>query len=266
MAQFLLHFLTASAHHALTHHTAFVTRRRRARRRLLFRQQQDQLLHSEIVYGNDAESTTHILALTKKADGIYTFTINTTVTGQTHYFFTDTALPEGTLSEKVTAVKNLIVQQGELRTQTFKNEDNVPMVPGATFVPDKADLYTSGHWQVAGAQANVSGTLPVMYINTQDNAPITSKEDYISATLYVDPMSTAGCPASGTKDSPLTLTIKGRGNYTWTGFDKKPYRLKLSAKEPLLGMTKSKHFVLMAGADDNLGACAIRLAMSCHAA
>ena len=207
----------------------------------------------KFVYGNDAESTTHILALTKTADGKYTFTINTTVKGQTHYFFTNTSLPEGTRSEKVTAVKDLIVQRGELRTQTFKDEDNVPMVPGATFVPNKADLYTSGHWQVAGAQANISGTLPVMYINTQDNAPITSKENYISATLHVDPMSTAGCPASGTKDSPLTLTIKGRGNYTWTGFDKKPYRLKLLAKEPLLGMTKSKHFVLMAGADDNLG-------------
>lgn len=208
----------------------------------------------KFVYGNDAESTTHILALTKTSDGRYSFTIDNNVTGQTHYFFTNTALPVGTTQEAVTAVKDLIVQRGEHRTQTFKDVDNAPMIPGATFVPATTDLYTSGTWQTEGnLSPHASGTLPVMYINTEGGVAITSKEDYVRATLYVDPMGTADCPASGTQDTPLALSIKGRGNWTWTGFSKKPYRLKLDAKTPLLGMTKSKHFVLMAGADDNLG-------------
>ena len=206
----------------------------------------------KFVYGNDAENVTHILQLTKTDDGLWTFNIGKTIEGQTHYFFTNSALETGEHPQKVTTVKDLIVQRGELRTQTFKDVDNVPMIAGATFVPNSSDLYTTGFWKKEGATA-YSGALPVMYINTENNAPITSKDVYIQATCHVDPMGTDGCPASGTKESPIALSIKGRGNWTWTGFNKKPYRLKLSAKEPLLGMKKSKHFALMAGADDNLG-------------
>jgi hypothetical protein len=50
----------------------------------------------------------------------------------------------------------------------------------------------------------------------------------------------------------LAMEIRGRGNYTWTGFDKKPYRIKLGEKKKLLGMNKSRHFTLLAHADDNL--------------
>ena len=206
----------------------------------------------KFVYGNDAENVTHILQLTKTEEGLWTFNIGKTVEGQTHYFFTNAALETGEHYEKVTTVKDLIVQRSEHRTQTFKDVDNVPMVVGATFVPNSSDIYTSGVWKKEGATA-YSGTLPVMYINTENKAPITSKEVYVQATCYVDPMGNGECPASGTKEAPLTLSVKGRGNWTWTGFNKKPYRLKLAAGEPLLGMKKSKHFVLMAGADDNLG-------------
>ena len=59
--------------------------------------------------------------------------------------------------------------------------------------------------------------------------------------------------ALGTEDAPLTMQIRGRGNYTWTGFDKKPYRIKLADKQPMLGMKSSKHFVLLAHADDCIG-------------
>ena len=98
-----------------------------------------------------------------------------------------------------------------------------------------------------------SGTLPVIYINTDGGVEITSKEDYVIGTYYLDPMGNPDFQAFGTADAPLPLQIKGRGNYTWIGFDKKPYRLKLDSKAALLGMKKSKHFVLLAGADDNKG-------------
>ena len=96
-----------------------------------------------------------------------------------------------------------------------------------------------------------SGTLPVMFINTADNAPIVSKEKYLQATYYLDPMGTEGIEAIGSASEPLPLQIRGRGNYTWTGFDKKPYRIKLDKKAALLGMEKSKHFALLAHADDS---------------
>lgn len=208
----------------------------------------------KFVYGNDAEGITHIVELKEMEHGRWTFDITTAASGQTHYFFTNTAIEAGTHNEKVTRVKDIIIERGEHRTQTFKDVDNIPMVTGALFVPNSSDLYTSGKWQKDGSsELPISGTLPVMYIDTENKTPITSKEEYIQATYYVDPMGNEDCMASGTKEAPLTLSIKGRGNWTWKGFDKKPYRLKLSAKEALLGMKKSKHFALLAGADDNLG-------------
>ena len=101
--------------------------------------------------------------------------------------------------------------------------------------------------------ASYSGTLPVLHIQTENNAPIVSKDDYINATYYLDNKELSDYQSIGSKSEPLTMEIKGRGNYTWKGFDKKPYRLKLTDKQPLLGMTKSKHFALLAHADDSKG-------------
>lgn len=101
--------------------------------------------------------------------------------------------------------------------------------------------------------ATFSGSLPVMYINTENSTPITSKDYYLNATYYVDNLGLDGYQSVGSASEPLALKIKGRGNYTFTGFDKKPYRLKLDAKAALLGIKKSKHFALLAHADDDLG-------------
>ena len=103
------------------------------------------------------------------------------------------------------------------------------------------------------AQTPWSQTLPVLFINTDNNEPVTSKETYLTGTYYLDPMGVDGVEAVGSAEAPLTLQIKGRGNYTWTGFEKKPYRLKFEKKAAILGMKKSKHFALLAHADDNLG-------------
>lgn len=98
-----------------------------------------------------------------------------------------------------------------------------------------------------------SGTLPVMYINTENGQAITSKEDYIAATAYLDALGLEGIESVGSVDAPLDLQIRGRGNWTWVGFDKKPYRLKFDSKQAFMGMKKSKHFALMAAADDSDG-------------
>lgn len=98
-----------------------------------------------------------------------------------------------------------------------------------------------------------SGALPVMYVNTENGTPITSKEEYLAATYYLDPCGAEGVEAFGSEAEQLPLQIRGRGNWTWVGYDKKPYRIKLEKKAALLGMKKSKHFALLAHADDNLG-------------
>lgn len=102
------------------------------------------------------------------------------------------------------------------------------------------------------AAGEVSKTIPVIYINTENAAPVLDRENYVKATLYIDPMQ-SDFEAVGTVDEPIALQIKGRGNFTWIGFDKKPYKLKLEKKNKLLGMAKNKHYTLLAHADDTFG-------------
>ena len=103
------------------------------------------------------------------------------------------------------------------------------------------------------APASWSGTLPVLFINTAGGKPVTEKEKYLDATYYLDPMGLPGVEAVGSSHEPLATQIKGRGNYTWSGFEKKPYRLKFAEKASVLGMPASRHFVLLAHADDSDG-------------
>ena len=95
----------------------------------------------------------------------------------------------------------------------------------------------------------ISGTLPVLYITTEGEKEIVSKEVYLKGTYYLDAMGLKGYESIGSAEAPLALQIKGRGNHTWYDFDKKPYRLKLDKKAELMGMKRSKHFVLLANCE-----------------
>ena len=81
--------------------------------------------------------------------------------------------------------------------------------------------------------------IPVVYIKTQNAAPIESKEIWLEGTeIYI---TNAG------DDSQLYVNaqIRGRGNSTWE-CPKKPYAIKLDSKEKVLGMPKHKRWVLLA--------------------
>ena len=90
-----------------------------------------------------------------------------------------------------------------------------------------------------------SGTLPVLYINTERHKNIVSKEDYLHADWWLDPMGAEGVEPLGSATEPLGMLIKGRGNYSWLHSDKKPFRIKLDEKQPLMGMKKNRHFCLL---------------------
>ncbi len=99
-----------------------------------------------------------------------------------------------------------------------------------------------------------SGTLPVLYINTEGHRNIDSKdkEDYLQAQWWLDAMDIEGYESIGSPEQPLGMVIKGRGNYTWENFAKRSFRIKLDTKQPLMGMKSNRHFCLMAHADDHL--------------
>ena len=91
---------------------------------------------------------------------------------------------------------------------------------------------------------SVSGTLPVIYINTENHQPITSKEEYLNASYWLDPMSAEGIEPLGSATAPLSMQIRGRGHSSWKG-SKKPYKIKLEKKTALMGMPKNKHWALL---------------------
>lgn len=95
-----------------------------------------------------------------------------------------------------------------------------------------------------------SGTLPVMYINTEGYHNIDSKDEYLHADWWLDNMGIEDYESIGSADAPLGMQIKGRGNYTWT-LKKKPFRIKLDEKQPIMGMKSNRHFCLLSHADDH---------------
>lgn len=85
--------------------------------------------------------------------------------------------------------------------------------------------------------------LPTIFIDTENHQSITSKENYIRATLrFVD--------VDGEKYYDA-LGIRGRGNSTW-GLAKKPYRIKFDKKQEFLGpqRAKAKSWTLLANYAD----------------
>lgn len=91
------------------------------------------------------------------------------------------------------------------------------------------------------AEKDVLNTgLPIVLINTPNNAKITSKEEWMQdASITI--LNTDG---SIDYDNEA-LQIRGRGNSTWTQ-PKKPYALKLDSKAEILGMPKHKRWCLLA--------------------
>jgi len=87
--------------------------------------------------------------------------------------------------------------------------------------------------------------LPVVVINTPGGQPITSKDVWMEGAeikIYQN-INTIVYDNSA-------LSIRGRGNSSWGYSDKKPYALKLENKSEILGMPKSKRWVLLANYGD----------------
>ncbi|MCX4293954.1 MAG: CotH kinase family protein [Prevotella sp.] len=94
------------------------------------------------------------------------------------------------------------------------------------------------------ASATISGTLPVLYINTENGKPVTSKTEYLYARYWLVPMENEEIEAVGSEDYPLPMQIRGRGHSSWKS-PKKPYKIKLGAKAALMGMPENKHWALL---------------------
>ena len=80
--------------------------------------------------------------------------------------------------------------------------------------------------------------LPIIIINTENQAPILNKTDYVTATFEMS-------NADANNIAEKAIGIRLRGNFTYI-LPKKPYRIKFDDKTSLFGRTKNKSWVLLA--------------------
>lgn len=92
----------------------------------------------------------------------------------------------------------------------------------------------------AAVYKGVNTGLPIVSITTPGEVPIASKLEWIpdSKVVILNPDLTV--------DYEGPLSVKGRGNSTWSLFPKKPYAMKLDSKSKILGMSKGKRWCLLA--------------------
>jgi hypothetical protein len=110
--------------------------------------------------------------------------------------------------------------------------------------PDGTESYlASGFFEVrseaAGYGVLVKTGLPTVYVDTEGGKDITSKEEYVNASVKI-----RGTDKYESLDA-TACQIRGRGNTTWN-WPKKPYLVKLDSKQSVLGMPKHKRWVLLA--------------------
>ncbi len=85
--------------------------------------------------------------------------------------------------------------------------------------------------------------IPVITITTENKTPIYNREDWVSANIKL--INTDGSVLIDKK-----VNIRGRGNASWTLYQKKSYSLKFEDKIELFGMNKSKRWILLGHSGD----------------
>jgi hypothetical protein len=119
----------------------------------------------------------------------------------------------------------------------------VCLISGCDLLSDH--IWTDYIWKIEKGQYNPESLdtgLPVIRIDTEGNAVITSRENYINAGISIS-------GPNPEYDLSVETTIRGRGNATWW-YPKKPYRLKFPEKQSLFGYPKAKSWVLLANHQD----------------
>ena len=112
-------------------------------------------------------------------------------------------------------------------------------------VSSNNDTSKTASFEITISNQLVSTGLPVIYIETLNEQPIVSKENYVNMNMRIVSDNPAHCvEKTGFHDG-----IRGRGNTTWS-YPKKPYRIKFNRKTSLFGFEQAKSWVLLANYKD----------------
>ncbi len=180
--------------------------------------------------------------------------IDSDVANLDYFTFVETDVPAGIFAVRLNVfLDNLSSANGGLRRTSLKATTNIVEDTLANlwvYCPFNDGKLSDGYWRTDYSyDATISGTLPVIYLNTRDSVTIVSKDQYIEGNLWIDDATNT----LGSSDAPLAIEVKGRGNWTWEHSYKKPYKVKFASKVSPLGLDRSRHFVLLAHNEDYSG-------------
>lgn len=88
--------------------------------------------------------------------------------------------------------------------------------------------------------------LPVLAVTTEGGVRITNRETWRNAKMVIR-------TPDGRLSGLGSAQIRGRGNWTWEKYPKKPYNFKLGTAQAVLGMPAHKRWVLLAGYQGFIG-------------
>lgn len=135
---------------------------------------------------------------------------------------------------------------GETVTCHWKTDSGELETTEDFYIPDERDLeqfitvtVSSDFHEDRTARVYCS-RLPVLYLNIENGETIDSRETGKTAEIILQ-----GAGETAAYYYEGTAEVSGRGNTSWEEV-KKPYKIKLSEKEGLLGMDKSKKWILLA--------------------
>lgn len=142
---------------------------------------------------------------------------------------------------------------------SYKKNDQVqeqyPSENGLTIERRDMVFRTSAKsWQEVTSVEHIypwSAELPLVRITTANGVEIGYGDDGAAkgSIFELDALGLPGVSAIAA-DAAGAVTIKGRGKSYWDTYEKKAYKLKFKNKVAVLGMPKSKHWVLMPYAND----------------
>lgn len=206
-----------------------------------------------LIAGNNSTPHTVVTEFTHvEGTKLYKGILESDIDNIDFFSFVNSSIPAGEYSQRIGSFLDSLYRNepGFIRTLTLFDPPPSIDTLNWVFCPLQEQPYSDGYWRPDYSyNVQPSGTLPIIHLTTQDSVTVTSRDYYIDGTLWIDNCDTP----LGTLESPLPLEIKGRGNWSWNHYHKKPYKIKFATKQTPLGLDKSRHFILMPHASDDSG-------------
>jgi len=155
-----------------------------------------------------------------------------TIVFSTHEWIDGLEAPEADFAANGTVLVGGVVQTSGVTANNFYRDVTYVVATGK---------YARRRYTVRVESPQTTG-LPIIRIDTKDNVPVSSKEEYVPTNIHViDPQN----PDNSFSHTEYEDEIRGRGNTTWT-YPKKPYRIRFDTKRSMFGLAPARNWVLLA--------------------